>query len=246
MDRVAFWGFSRPHRQRQASMQTRAPPSQPPDDHSPPPQRRPTEHRRMAWHVCEGPPRVGRKRAEASGIARAKRPMARRPAHPGPSLRFRCSPDSQRFFHEFSRFCRCCCTARTARRWREKGGDDIQDQCGWRWSPGFPSLVSHLPSPTVTGLPPVTSDHCPLPTAHSPAPCPLFLSPIPQNHSLTQTLTHTHTPIRPSPSSLATFPLSPPSTPPRKPAALHSQPLQHCSLGPCPGNSALHHHQPGP
>lgn len=103
-------------------------------------------------------------------------------------------------------------------------GDDIQCGCG----PGFPSLVSH---PPLHPLP------CPLPTAHSPH-CTTRTS-----HTPTESHTHhTHTDssvsvITPNFSTYAALP------PPPKPAALTTT---HCSPRPCPGNSALHHHQPGP
>lgn len=114
--------------------------------------------------------------------------------------------------------CPALAAARTARRWRDEGR---RHPMRVDWVPGFPSLVSHPPllHPLPTAL-----AHCPLPTP-------------PQNH------THTHTDssvsvITPNFSTFAALPRPPP-----KPAALTTA---HCSPRPCPGNSALHHHQPGP
>lgn len=199
-----------------------------------PPDSQATEnHGRMAWHVCEGPTRAGRKSAEASGITRANGARACTPeaclglgrvgqVRSPEAL----SPDAQRFLGGAWIWrglpCARCCTHGAA----VAGGGATTSNASA--GPDFP-LWS--PTPLCTHCP----AHCPLPT---PPTAPLAHPTLPQNHTLT-----THTPIRPSPSSLPTFPLSPLFHPPPKPAALTTA---HCSPRPCPGNSALHHHQPGP
>lgn len=160
----------------------------------------------------------------------SREPMARGPAHPRPvwvwgeSVKFGRPRPSHPTLNVFSVVlgsgagCPALAAARTARRWRDEGR---RHPMRVDWVPGFPSLVSHPPllHPLPTAL-----AHCPLPTP-------------PQNH------THTHTDssvsvITPNFSTFAALPRPPP-----KPAALTTA---HCSPRPCPGNSALHHHQPGP
>lgn len=170
----------------------------------------------------------------------SREPMARGPAHPRPvwvwgeSVKFgrpRPSHPTLNVFLGGAWFwrglpCARCCTP--ARRWREEGR---RHPMRVDWVPGFPSLVSHPPllHPLPTAL-----AHCPLPTAHSPTA--LAHPTLPQNH------THTHRFVRLRHHSQL-FHFRRPSTPPPKPAALTTA---HCSPRPCPGNSALHHHQPGP
>lgn len=163
----------------------------------------------------------------------SREPMARGPAHPRPvwvwgeSVKFgrpRPSHPTLNVFLGGAWFWRGLPCARCwARRWREEGR---RHPMRVDWVPGFPSLVSHPPL-----LHPLPTAHCPLPhctrTSHTP----------------TESHTNTHTDssvsvITPNFSTFAALPRPPP-----KPAALTTA---HCSPRPCPGNSALHHHQPGP
>lgn len=97
--------------------------------------------------------------------------------------------------------CPALAAARTARRWREEGRDDIQ--CGWI---GFPDFPLWSPTPLCT--------HCPLPwpIAHCPLPHCTRTS-----HTPTESHTHTHTDssvsvITPNFSTFAALPRPPPET----------------------------------
>lgn len=165
----------------------------------------------------------------------SREPMARGPAHPRPvwvwgeSVKFGRPRPSHPTLNVFSVVlgsgagCPALAAARTARRWREEGRR-------------HPMRVRARIS--LSGLPPPSAPTA-LPIAHCPLP-PLHHSHIPHSHRITHS-PHTHRFVRlRHHSQLFHFRRS--STPP-KPAALTTA---HCSPRPCPGNSALHHHQPGP
>lgn len=194
-----------------------------------------------AWHGMSARGRRGLGGRVQKQLA-SREPMARRPAHPRPvwvwgeSVKFgrpRPSHPTLNVFLGGAWFwrglpCARCCMHGAAV--AGGGATTSNASCGWI---GFPDFPLWSPTPLCPLHPLSTA----LPTAHSPTA--LAHPTLPQNH------THTHTPIRPSPSSLPTFPLSPPfHAPPRNP--LHSPLPTARSPRPCPGNSALHHHQPGP
>lgn len=108
--------------------------------------------------------------------------------------------------------CPALAAARTARRWREEGRDDIQ--CGWIGFPDFP-----LWSPT-----PLCCTHCPLPTAlaHCPLPTPPLHSHIPHSHRITHTHTHRFVRLR---HHSQLFHFRRPSTPPPETRCTHHCPL---------------------